>query len=64
MLWLAAMLSLGLSSASMQVLVSPDRIAYRIPTEMRSRRWSNGSSCLVTWLQRICVSALRLIDCA
>ena len=88
MLWLAAMLSLGLSSvrplrpsavsahksplaaaalamrsesrpaerqcmpaqATMQVLVSPDRIAYHIPDKERSRRSSNGSSCLVTRL--------------
>ena len=52
------------AQATMQVLVSPDRIAYHIPDKERSRRSSNGSSCLVTRLQRICVSALRLIDCA
>ena len=52
------------AQATMQVLVSPDRIAYHILDKERSRRSSNGSSCLVTRLQRICVSALRLIDCA
>jgi len=51
------------AQATMQVLVSPDRIAYHIPDKERSRRSSNGSSCLLTRLQRICVSALRLIDC-